>query len=271
MINRLTRSLNIDNKIGHMLDRTSLLLIAAWLVTMILFPIGYWVAGDSVIPPAITIAALIQSLAVFYPLNRAWGFRRAAVLLAAVAVLTWFAEFVGSKTGFPFGRYDYTPVLQPQLGGVPLLIPFAWFMMLPPAWAVVQAAWPHNHRTFWHRLQFAGLSAMCLTAWDLFLDPQMVGWNFWQWQEPSGYFGIPFSNYLGWLLVSFVISWLLYPRQLPLFPLIIVYAAVWFLQSIGLAVFWGQPGPALFGSIGMGIFLALALRSRFWASSSSRW
>lgn len=270
MTNRFANSLSLDTGFLRQLDHASLAFIILWLITMILFPIAYWVAGDAVIPPAITIAALAQSIAVFYPLSRAWGSQRAVILFVAVAALTWLAEFVGSKTGFPFGHYDYTTVLQPQLGGVPLLIPFAWFMMLPPAWAVVQAIWPAQQATFWHRLRFAGLSALCLTAWDLFLDPQMVGWNFWQWREPSGYFGIPFSNYFGWLLVSFVISWLLYPPRLPLLPLIMVYAAVWFLQSIGLAVFWGQPGPALFGSIGMGIFLLFAIRSRFWTSSSSR-
>ena len=46
-------------------------------------------------------------------------------------MIGWTAEAIGSKTGFPFGAYHYTDRLQPQLLGVPLLIPLAWLMMLP--------------------------------------------------------------------------------------------------------------------------------------------
>ena len=60
----------------------------------------------------------------------------AAVVALAIPAMGWAIEYLGSTTGFPFGRYHYTDRLQPQLGHVPLLIPLAWLMMLPPAWAV---------------------------------------------------------------------------------------------------------------------------------------
>ncbi len=244
-------------------DSRAYTLIGVWLLTMILFPIAYWTIGESVIPVAITIAAIAQAIAVFYIVQTRWGITKTFRMLLIVGVLTWLAEAIGSKTGLPFGEYHYTDVLQPQIWGVPALIPLAWFMLLPSSWALAQVI--TGDVSGWRgRVLVAGVSALALTAWDLFLDPQMVGWNFWVWANPEGgYFGIPFINYGGWLLVSFLVTWLINPASLPVIPLAVVYACVWFLQSVGLAVFWGQPAPALFGSLGMGaIMLWAVLRYR---------
>ncbi len=240
------------------LDQRSFVLIGIWLLTMIAFPIAYWIWGSSVIPLGITLAAIVQSVAVVGCLAFALGTRKALRITLLIAILTWLAEAVGSKTGFPFGAYSYTDVLQPQLFGVPLLVPLAWFMMLPPSWAIAQLIVGKHDSSQSNRLQFAAVSALAMTAWDLFLDPQMVNWNFWVWEQPNGYFGIPFSNYLGWLLVSFLVTAIVNPPRLPVLPLIILYGCVWFLQSIGLAVFWGMPAPALFGSLGMATMIVWA-------------
>ncbi len=232
-------------------------LLAVWLLAMISLPIAYWLIGDGSLPVGITLAAIIQATAVFYMVQHHWNLTQALRALAIVAVITWGAEFIGHRTGLPFGAYHYTDVLQPQLLGVPLLIPLAWFMLLPPVWALSQIIIPQRE-TVLQKAAFIAVSAAGLTAWDLFLDPQMVGWNFWVWENPGLYFGIPLINYAGWLLVSALVTLLVNPRELPPLPLVLVYAAVWFLQSVGQAVFWGQPGPALVGSVGMGSLMLLA-------------
>jgi len=243
-------------------------LVVAWLIVMIAFPIAYWTRGDSIIPAAITLAAVVQASAAFFALLINWGLSPALRAFVIAAIGTWFVEFIGSKTGFPFGLYAYTDVLQPQLFGVPLLIPIAWFMMLPSAWAIAHliiGSAPHPQR----RLRMAMLAALAFAAWDLFLDPQMVAWNFWQWENPVGYFGIPWVNYLGWLLVSGIVTWLVNPQPIAKpGPLVAIYAAVWFLQSVGLAWFWGQPGPALFGSLAMGIVILAACKRSAQGTSS---
>ena len=43
---------------------------------------------------------------------------------------------------------------------------------------------------------------MALAAWDLFLDPQMVGEGYWSWARVGRYRSIPVTNYAGWLLVG---------------------------------------------------------------------
>jgi hypothetical protein len=104
---------------------------------------------------------------------------------------------------------------------------------------------------------------LAFTAWDLFLDPQMVAWNFWHWEIPGQYFGIPWSNYLGWVLVSALLSFIANPTELPYGPLSLVYMLTWILQTIGQGIFWQQPGPAISGFLVSGVFIFLAFfRSR---------
>ena len=116
-----------------------------------------------------------------------------------------------------------------------------------------------------HGLAFAVWSGLALTAWDLFLDPQMTQWELWVWDQPGGYFGIPWVNYLGWFLgaalITAAMQFAARPQELPERPLLAVYTLTWLLETVGLAAFWGLPGPALCGFVGMGVFVLLAWRS----------
>lgn len=241
-------------------QRNIIILISVWVVVMISVPIQKWIWGDSVIPTAITFGLVAQFVAVSYIVASIWGINRTIMTFAIVATMTWLAEFIGSSTGIPFGEYAYTDSLQPQLAHVPIIIPIAWFMMLPPAWAIAQTLTQTiNSHPIVRSLAFAIVSALAFTAWDLFLDPQMVAWGFWEWRNPVGYFGIPWINYVGWILTAFIVTLIIRPQKLPVVPLLIVYGVVWFLQSFGQFFFWGQQGPAIVGFFVMGVFLFITI------------
>jgi lycopene beta-cyclase len=232
-------------------------LIVAWTLTMISIPIVRWVVGDDVLHWGVIGGVLMQAAAVLVVLQGAWGTRATLRMVAIVLPLAWLVERIGSTTGVPFGAYHYTDALAPLLGGVPVVIPLAWLMMLPPAWAVASAITAGTRG--W---RFVVVSALAFTAWDLFLDPQMVGWGYWVWQEPGPYFGIPWINFFGWFLSSALITLAVRPQPPPVPPLLVIYTITWFLQSIGQAVFWNMPGPALVGFVGMGAFVVLSIRGR---------
>ncbi|MCS6993173.1 MAG: carotenoid biosynthesis protein [Anaerolineales bacterium] len=246
--------------------------LVLWLLTMISLPIVGWVWGQDALTRGMSVGVVIQAGAVMIILYSAWGWKRTFQTVLVVALLTYLAELLGSKTGFPFGRYHYTELLQPQLLGVPLLIPLAWLMMLPPSWAIaailldqareVRTNPATGAESLWFVLKFSLVSALAITAWDLFLDPQMVAWGFWVWEQPGLYFGIPLSNYFGWILTAFVVTLVVHPARLPVGLLSLVYILTWFLQTIGQGIFWGQPGPALFGFLACGLFVFLAWRSQ---------
>jgi putative membrane protein len=237
--------------------------IAVWVLSMIALPILRWTLGDSVLNLAVIITVIAQVCAAAAALLTAWGVARTARAMVIVAVATWLAETIGSHTGFPFGYYHYTPLLQPQIAGVPLFIPLAWFMMLPSAWAVAQVTVGTRRRWL-----FTVVSAAALTAWDFFLDPQKVAWGFWVWTDStgvplsatSGYYGVPWVNFLGWLLVAALVTWIVRPTELPARPLLLIYAVTWLFQFLGQLFFWNLIGPALVGFAAMGLMLALAWR-----------
>lgn len=252
-------------------DQAAAVFFGLWLLAMIAVPITRWTVGDSMIPFMASLTVILQFLAVFSLAVLGWGIRRAAMAVALVAVVTFMAEYIGSTTGFPFGSYRYTASLQPQLNGVPVVIPLAWFMMLVPAWAVASILSSQPIFRPVRYFMFVIFSAAAIAAWDLFLDPQMVGWGFWEWQAVQAgqaghagydYFGIPWTNYAGWFLTGILATLVIPPAwhsQLPKNPLHGVYIVVWMLQTIGLAFFWGQPAPALFGFLGMGVFSLVTL------------
>ena len=155
------------------------------------------------------------------------GWRRAATLLGITTVVTFGAEYIGTTTGLLFGDYTYDPVVgYLLLGEVPYTIPMAWFTMLYSSYVVtnlcidgkpVSEGWGGG-RLVW--LSFVG--AMIMTAWDLTLDPYMVEFERgWTWHDGGPYFGIPYSNYTGWIGVSFVVFMLyrLAELKIPLVPL----------------------------------------------------
>lgn len=227
-------------------------ILLVWVLEMISVPILKWRWGMRAERTGIILGVLLQATAVIATLYSAWGVwptLRAALIIAG---LGWVMEYVGSHTGWPFGRYHYTERLQPQLGGVPLLIPLAWLMMLPPAWAVGRLITGSTSASF------ILIAALAFTAWDLFLDPQMIAWGFWMWDQPGSYFGIPWLNYVGWLLASAVMTALAAPDLLPTAPLFLIYGITWFLQALGQFFFWKLRGPAVTGALGMGIWVVWA-------------
>lgn len=238
------------------LNRLVIALLIAWTLIMIALPIVKAVASAAVFNALVVVSVIAQAAAVMVILAGSWGWRRALLTAGLIGALAWGIEFVGSSTGFPFGEYAYTDTLRPQLLHVPLVIPLAWLMMLPVSWAVAQAIAGRVPR--W---RFVLIAVLAFTAWDLFLDPQMVSWGYWVWANPQGYFGIPWSNYAGWLLASALLTLAAFPAPVPVAPLLVIYTITWALESIGLVVFFGLPGPGLVGCVVMGLFVVLGWRA----------
>ena len=181
---------------------------------------------------------------------RRWGPGRAAGTGAALVATTALIEKVGTRTGIPFGRYAYSGALRPTVRGIPTVVPAAWFAMALPAREVAHSALGERSTA----LRRIGAGALCLTAWDLFLDPQMVGEGYWRWARRGRYRGIPLTNYLGWLLTSaFVMAMLevLVPPGAPEATLIGEYGWMAVMQTLGFAAFFDDPVVAAVGGAAM--------------------
>jgi lycopene beta-cyclase len=205
----------------------------------------------------ITLGVFAQATLVVVYLLHTWDLESSVRAFVLVPFLGWFAELVGSRTGIPFGRYEYTAALQPQVKRVPVVIPLAWLMMMPPSWAVAEMVVPDA--PWW---LFATVAAAAFTAWDIFLDPHLVSWRFWEWEVPGRYYaGIPLSNFLGWFLWAWIITAVVQPPSLLGTPLLLVYVLTWLFQFGGHLVFWKLPLSAVAGFIAMGSLAVPAVRS----------
>ncbi|MDZ7676877.1 MAG: carotenoid biosynthesis protein [Acidimicrobiales bacterium] len=184
-----------------------------------------------------------------------WGAARALAAAAFVTVATLVVERLGSTTGFPFGEYEYTGALEPTVGEVPVIVPLAWFAMGPPALEVAR-------RITRHPLGVVAIGAAALTAWDLFLDPQMVDNGYWVWAADGAYEGVPLTNYAGWLGVGFVVLAVvdrIRPADAePSVWLLALYTWWAVMNTIGFLVFFGEPLVGVVGGLGMGSITALA-------------
>lgn len=166
--------------------------------------------------PWLTIALVLTSLAWFgvslWSSRILLGVRATWRFVAIAAGLGWFAEEMGSRFGWFFGDYDYTRVLGPQLGTVPVVIPLMWF-------ALCQGALVMASLVFWRRdvplaagwrpvLLTAAMAALLVTAFDLGADPYFVfQLEAWIMEKKDGHwFGETVVGFGGWLFVSFTIT-----------------------------------------------------------------
>lgn len=114
----------------------------------------------------------------------------------------YLAELLGTQTGFPFGNYQYLNNLGPKLMEVPILIGVNWFLM-----AYASRLWTNTW--FKSRIVQALAASVLMVVVDFFLEPIAATLGFWQWENDI----IPSENYLGWLVVSFIVQ-TLFPKTL---------------------------------------------------------
>lgn len=192
-----------------------------------------------------------------------WGSRRTATAAGIVGVGTAAIEHLGTATGLPFGAYGYTGALRPEVAGVPAIVPMAWFAMAVPARETAHALL--GDRSTPARRIVVGAAA--LTAWDLFLDPQMVGEGYWAWARRGRYRGIPLSNFVGWFLTGLAVMAVLERTLDPERPsdsdhtvLVGQYATMAGMETLGFAAFFRDRLVAAVGGAAMLPFAIGAIR-----------
>lgn len=148
-------------------------------------------------------AQILIALAILMiPMARRCGWRLLGPF-AAVYVLSFLSEHIGTGYGIPFGGYEYTGLLGARLGPrVPALIPVSWFLMAVPSWVMARAALGAGSR----RSSRVLAGAAWLVAWDLALDPAMSALTpYWRWAETGPYYGMPWMNLAGWYVTGVVL------------------------------------------------------------------
>jgi uncharacterized membrane protein len=110
-------------------------------------------------------------------------------------------------TGFPFGHYHYTEILGPKIFLVPITIGGAYFGAGYLSWVISLVLLGRTNEPIdrFARWALPVVASFLMASWDFMLDPvASTVQHDWIWENGGGFFGVPFSNYLGWLLTVFI-------------------------------------------------------------------
>ncbi|MGQ4555224.1 bisanhydrobacterioruberin hydratase [Halobellus sp. GM3] len=127
--------------------------------------------------------------------------RRAAAGVGALALYAYGIEYVGVNTGVPYGEFFYGVDLGPTVAGVPLGLPVFFIPLVMNSYLLCLLLL--GDRAARAPVRLLSVIAAVL-AMDLVLDPGAVALGFWVYPEGGAFYGVPLSNYAGWVLSATV-------------------------------------------------------------------
>jgi len=132
--------------------------------------------------------------------------KRAAAALAVLFAYTYAVEYVGATTGIPYGEFSYEVSLGPMLlETIPLALPLFFVPLVINSYLLCLLLLGDRADALAVRVP---VIAATVVAVDLVLDPAAVALGFWEFAE-GGYYGVPPSNYAGWVLSATVATLLI--------------------------------------------------------------
>jgi uncharacterized membrane protein len=204
-------------------ERAGLLwvLIGAYVLADVLFLLAGLHPGH--VPIVVSVELHIFPPLLFALLHGAgiYGWRGILTFAGLCVLVGNVFENLSIATGFPFGHYTFTERMGPKILEVPVLLGLAYIGMGYLSWMAAQSilgTWRNGgNGNGWRLTLLPLLASTAMTAWDVAMDPvwSTVG-RLWIWKQGGPYFGVPVSNFLGWLLTNYVIyrlfTWLVLGR-----------------------------------------------------------
>src|SRR5438034_6403344 len=169
--------------------------------------------------------------------GRRYGLKTIAVFMAVTAIVSNILENSSILTGFPFGHYYYTDSLGPKIALVPFFISLSYISFGYLAWvfSTLLVSEVRKGSALLISVMVPLVASFVMVAWDFCLDPIASTINHaWIWKDGGGYFGVPFSNYLGWSFTVYIFFQLfaLYQRKRGSEDLGQALQAIYYLQAI---------------------------------------
>lgn len=190
------------------MEKKSKFNIAVWIIiaVLLLATIVTRLALD--IPNLVVMKMIFYfSLAIFGWVHgiKRYGFKNMFIWFIVTWLISNFFEGLSVKMGFPFGNYHYTAP-GPRIFEVPVYIMIAYFGIVYVSWTVTQSLLAQFNEKIKGVMKFILpiSTAIVMTMWDLSTDvvsSQLV--KTWIWEDGGGFFGVPISNFVGWVFVVY--------------------------------------------------------------------
>ncbi len=178
------------------------------------------VVGSLVLRPYVFLFLVVFLVAGFRDL----GARRTALFFAWVWPLAFIAEFASTRIGIPFGLYHYTESTRGQelfIADVPFFDSLSFTFLAYAAFSLARMVRGSFERSETperaaseapgareSKVGLALAAGVLMMLLDVVIDPLAVRGDRWFlgrifWYPNGGvYFGVPLSNFLGWLIVG---------------------------------------------------------------------
>jgi putative membrane protein len=127
--------------------------------------------------------------------------RKAAAGIGLVTAYAYAVEFVGVTTGEPYGPFEYGVSLGPMVEGVPVGLPVFFLPLVLNSYLLCLLLLGDLTRSRWVRIPVVAATVLAV---DLVLDPGAVALGFWEYFGETAFYGVPWSNYRGWVLSAVV-------------------------------------------------------------------
>lgn len=191
------------------------------------------------------------------------GRARTLGLLLWGGTVALVAELLSTRVGLPFGLYHYTEATRNAelfLANVPFFSPLSFPFLAYAAFCLARVALgPSWASSCAGRARVVAVAGVLMMLLDVVIDPLAVRGEHWFlghiFYYPDGglYFGVPLSNFLGWLLVGWIsvggLVWagesgsgsprpgvLLYYVVLTVNLIMTVWIGEWLIGAVGLVV-----------------------------------
>jgi putative membrane protein len=167
------------------------------------------------------------------------GWPRTLAFMGAVWPVAWVAEFASTRVGVPFGLYHYTETTRGRelfLANVPFFDSLSFVFLAYAAFCLARLVLRRG-RTAVSRPRLALAAGVLMMLLDVVIDPLAVRGDRWFlgriFYYPDGgvYFGVPLSNFAGWVIVG----------------------------AVGVGIYLAATGPAAEGRPGPGLALYYAV------------
>lgn len=167
-------------------------------LVLVFLAIGAFFMANVELPPwshyASAINVALFALPSFWAVRRWLGWRDGSVLIVVLGVYSLAIEASAILTGFPYGHFGYSDLLGFRIFGlVPWTVAFAWTPLMLGAYAVAA-------NLFDGRVLRVIAATLIITLFDVVLDPGAVYLGFWQYEGGGWFYGVPMSNFAGWLV-----------------------------------------------------------------------
>lgn len=156
--------------------------------------LGFLIPWTHAVFVAIIPYALLLSVYLLGLYHERYSEKDIAVFLE-IALMGFFIEVVGVKTGAVFGLYFYGDALGPKVLDTPLLISINWLFLTYAAYSISQRV---SERWYVQVL----LTPTLMLLYDLVLEQIAPLMDMWSWENSV----VPFKNYLAWWVIGLVFT-----------------------------------------------------------------